>query len=113
MRLAFGQDLPRTLQSPVCRLRREGANISREDISSGMSKVLGRVQGCYDQHKESGTVMIAVTIDPGGSIASASATGKFAGTPTGTCVAEAVKKAKFPPWDGKAKKINYPFLLSP
>jgi hypothetical protein len=31
-RLAFGQDLSRTLQSPVCRLRREGANISREDI---------------------------------------------------------------------------------
>jgi hypothetical protein len=31
-RLAFGQDLPRTLQSPVCRLRRAGANINREDI---------------------------------------------------------------------------------
>ena len=78
-----------------------------------MSKVLGRVQGCYDAHKESGTVMIAVVIDPGGTVASADATGKFAGTETGLCVAQAVQKAKFPSWEGKPKKINYPFLLSP
>jgi hypothetical protein len=32
LRLAFTADLPRTLQSPVCRLRREGTVITREDI---------------------------------------------------------------------------------
>jgi hypothetical protein len=31
-RLAFGQDLPRTLESPMCRLHREGDRITREDI---------------------------------------------------------------------------------
>ncbi|MPZ48309.1 MAG: hypothetical protein GEU75_03185 [Dehalococcoidia bacterium] len=31
-RIAFAQDLPRTLQSPVCLLRREGVSIRREDI---------------------------------------------------------------------------------
>ncbi len=31
-RLAFGQDLPRTQASPICRLTRDGASIHREDI---------------------------------------------------------------------------------
>lgn len=31
-RLAYSRDLPRTLQSPMCRLRREGDQIRREDI---------------------------------------------------------------------------------
>jgi hypothetical protein len=31
-RVAFGQDLPRTLESPMCRLRKKGFAIEREDI---------------------------------------------------------------------------------
>ena len=31
-RLAFGQDLERTLASPMCRLRREGGSVTREDV---------------------------------------------------------------------------------
>ncbi len=31
-RVAFGQDLQRTQDSPICRLRREGAIITREDV---------------------------------------------------------------------------------
>jgi hypothetical protein len=31
-RLAFAQDLRRTLESPMCLLRRNGANITREDL---------------------------------------------------------------------------------
>lgn len=31
-RLAFGKDLERTQESPMCRLRREGDRITREDI---------------------------------------------------------------------------------
>lgn len=33
--LALGQDLERTLKSPICRLRRSGSQISREDIWPG------------------------------------------------------------------------------
>jgi hypothetical protein len=32
VRLAYGADLERTQQSPMCRLRRAGASITREDI---------------------------------------------------------------------------------
>jgi hypothetical protein len=31
-RIAFGQDLSRTLQSPVCLLRRDGTEVVREDV---------------------------------------------------------------------------------
>lgn len=31
-RLAFGSDLPRTQESPICRLRRAGEHIEREDL---------------------------------------------------------------------------------
>lgn len=31
-RIAFGQDLPRTLQSPICLLRLVGASVEREDL---------------------------------------------------------------------------------
>src|SRR5688572_696776 len=34
-RLAFAQDLPRTLQSPMCLLRRDGSSITREDLWPG------------------------------------------------------------------------------
>ena len=32
VRLAYGADLERTLESPMCRFRRRGASITREDI---------------------------------------------------------------------------------
>jgi hypothetical protein len=38
-RLAFGQDLPRTLESPLCLLRRDGARITREDLWPGDSEL--------------------------------------------------------------------------
>src|SRR5687767_11855124 len=31
-RLAFAQDLPKTLESPMCRLHRDGSRITREDL---------------------------------------------------------------------------------
>jgi hypothetical protein len=34
-RLAFGQDLPRTLESPICRLRRMDDRVTREDLWPG------------------------------------------------------------------------------
>lgn len=38
-RLAFGQDLKRTQESPICRLRRQGDAILREDIWPASSDI--------------------------------------------------------------------------
>jgi hypothetical protein len=54
---------------------------------------------------------VALTIGNSGHVSSASVTGTFAGTPTGECVAKAVKSASFPRFKGAAQTINYPYML--
>ena len=83
------------------------------DIQKGMAGIKGRVQNCYAQYNVPGMVNVTVTINPSGRVSSAQVTGKFAGTPTGTCVASAVKGASFPRFKGSAMSgIDYPFMLS-
>jgi predicted Zn finger-like uncharacterized protein len=83
------------------------------DIQRGMAGIKGRVQNCYAQYNVPGMVQVVVTINGSGRVASAQVTGKFAGTPTGTCVASAVKGASFPRFKGQAMTgIEYPFMLS-
>jgi hypothetical protein len=57
-------------------------------------------------------VKVKLTIDPSGKVTKASATGDFAGTPTGDCVASAVKGASFPAWDGAPQSTTFVVLLS-
>jgi len=80
-------------------------------IVGGMSKVKGKVAACYDQFKVPGMANVAVTIAKSGTVQSASVSGAFAGTPTGSCVEKAVKSATFPKFKGAAQSINYPFIL--
>jgi hypothetical protein len=54
---------------------------------------------------------VSVTIGKNGHVSSASVGGSFAGTPTGDCVAKAVKSATFSPFKGSPQSINYPFML--
>ena len=80
-------------------------------IVGGMGKVKGKVASCYDQFKVPGMANVSVTIGKSGSVQSASVSGAFAGTPTGSCVEKAVKAASFPKFKGGAQTINYPFML--
>lgn len=88
-----------------------GYRLSRSDIVAGIGSVRGRVMACNDQYKVPGTVMVKITIDNDGSVANAEVTGKFAGTPTGSCVENAVKKARFKKFDGAKMIVNYPFAF--
>ncbi len=85
--------------------------LDKGQIVSGMSKVKGRVQGCFDQYKVPGTASVAITIANSGRVSSANVTGQFAGTPTGECVAKAVKTAGFTRFKGSPMSFVYPYLL--
>jgi hypothetical protein len=50
-----------------------------------------------------------VSVAKGGRVAAVSVAGKFAGTPTGTCVEAAARTAKFPPCE--AMNFPWPFQL--
>ena len=83
--------------------------LSKNAVVSGMNGVKGKVSDCYNQYKVPGMVMVNVVIAKSGKVSTASAQGKFAGTPTGNCVEKAVKGASFPPSDGLT--TPYPFVL--
>jgi predicted Zn finger-like uncharacterized protein len=88
----------------------EGAGpLSKTALVAGLNGVRPKVGACYNQFKVPGTAMVTVVIGKSGKVTSATVTGKFAGTPTGTCVEAAVKTASFPPSDGFS--TPYPFQL--
>jgi hypothetical protein len=86
--------------------------LSGKEIRAGLTAVTGAAKGCYDKYGISGTVKVKVTIEPSGKVSKVSATGEFAGTPTGDCVAAAVRSATFPSWDGAPMSTTHVVLLS-
>lgn len=86
-----------------------GGPLAKGAVVAGMNGVKGKVAACYTQFKVPGMAMVNVVISKSGKVASASVTGKFAGTPTGTCVENAVRSASFPASDGLT--TPYPFNL--
>ena len=85
--------------------------LTQSDIVSAMKSVQPKVQACANQFRVPGTAMASISVASGGRVNSASVTGKFAGSPTGSCVEAAAKSAKFPPC--QAMSFPWPFTLSP
>ena len=82
-----------------------------KEIKAGMSAVAGAAQACYGSHGVAGHVKVKAVVAPSGSVSKVDATGEFAGTPTGSCVAAAVKGASFPSWTGAPMTVTYSFTL--
>jgi predicted Zn finger-like uncharacterized protein len=83
--------------------------LAKGAVVAGMNGVKGKVAACFNQFKVPGMAMVNVVISGSGKVTSATVTGKFAGTPTGSCVEGAVKTASFPPSEGLT--TPYPFNL--
>ena len=87
---------------------REG-DLSKQVLVETMNSIRGKVAECYARYQVPGTAIVNVTIDRQGVVTVATVTGKFADTPTGECVSNAVKTLTFPPSNGLS--TPYPFLL--
>jgi hypothetical protein len=85
--------------------------LTQSDIVNAMKGVQPKVQACANQFKVPGTAMATISVASGGRVNSASVTGKFAATPTGSCVETAAKSAKFPAC--QSMTFPWPFTLSP
>jgi predicted Zn finger-like uncharacterized protein len=85
--------------------------LTQSDIVNAMKGVQPKVQACANQFKVPGTALANISVASGGKVSNATVTGKFAGTPTGSCVEVAAKAAKFPPCQGMT--FPWPFTLSP
>ncbi len=84
------------------------ASLSRAEVQQGMARVAPTVKRCGQGQR--GTVSIAIKIGQNGRIASASATGAYAGTSVGRCAEQAVRRAVFPA-SQKSLTVKYPFTL--
>ena len=85
--------------------------LSQDQIKSGMGGVKGRVTACYEKLNVAGLAKVSVSIAKSGKVTKVVNTGEFKGSPTGECVAEAVRGAVFPRFRGKPLTISYTFLL--
>jgi hypothetical protein len=71
--------------------------LSQSDIVSAMKAVQPKVKECFNQYKVPGIANVRISVLSGGRVGSATVAGKFVGTPSGACVENAAKTAKFPP----------------
>lgn len=85
--------------------------LTQSDIVNAMKAVQPKVQACANQFKVPGTAMATIGVASGGKVSTATVTGKFGGTPTGSCVESAAKSAKFPAC--QSMTFPWPFTLSP
>lgn len=83
---------------------------SRSDVTSAMRSVQGNVQSCGQG--KTGVAQTSVSVSGStGRVTSAQVGGAFAGTPTGRCIANAVKGARFPKFKRSSFSFVYPFRL--
>jgi predicted Zn finger-like uncharacterized protein len=94
----------REAEEPVVRTpaAEKAPPLDREEIVKGMNAVMPRARECYNQYKVPGVATVKITVSPAGRVSGASVTGRFAGTPSGTCVEAALKTARFPPSAGRS-----------
>jgi predicted Zn finger-like uncharacterized protein len=85
--------------------------LSRDDIKKGMGAAQSRAKTCFQQFHVPGTVLVNVIIGGSGKVQNAEVKSSFAGTPTGDCVAKAVKNASFGRFKGSPMSVTYPIVL--
>lgn len=93
------------------------AELDRHQLEKGMDDIKPRVEKCRGLDPPfSGILRVRVTIARSGNVQSALVLPPAAGTPTGDCVAKAVKRATFPRYRGtvaQSTELTWPFLFSP
>ncbi len=84
-------------------------DLQKADISAGIAKVRGRVEGCAAKSNAKGTVKVSVKVAGGGSVSSV--TVKESPDPAlGSCVAAAIQKATFNKTQNGGS-FSYPFTF--
>jgi len=84
--------------------------LSRSQVQAGMRAVKPAVERCGKGTP--GTAMVTVSIAGAtGRVTNATVGGQFAGTSVGSCVARAVRRARFPKFKRSKLTISYPFRV--
>jgi hypothetical protein len=87
------------------------AQLTKAAIADAMAKIRPQVFGCYQQFQVPGRIELTYVVASNGTVQSVAVGPAFAGTPTGMCVQEAGKNARFPMFKLERQKFTYPFFL--
>jgi hypothetical protein len=87
--------------------------LARDAISDAMSAIRPQVFACYQKFKTAGTAQLTYIVAGNGMVQSIRVGGDFDGTPTGECVLEAGKNARFRRFKAARQQFSYPFFLRP
>lgn len=86
-----------------------GETLDRETVQSVMASVEPAVRACAGERH--GTVQVDVVVQGTGRVSSATISGLFAGSAEGSCMARAVRQARFPGFTGEPLRFRYPYGL--
>ncbi len=106
-------DLPEMKTVPAA----ETGRFDSTQIAQVVSAHKGSVSSCYNRALKSGQTKrgkleLLVTVKPTGIVSNtAIASSKFKNAPVGVCIAETVKRWRFPPFGGQPQQVSIPFVL--
>jgi hypothetical protein len=81
--------------------------LDRETVQSVMQSVEPAARACAGERH--GTAQVDVVVQGSGRVTSATVGGAFQGSPEGSCIARAVRSARFPQFSGEPLRFRYPF----
>jgi len=87
------------------------AELSKTAIAESMGQIRAQVFACYQKYQVPGSVQLTYEIASNGTVQSIRLDGSLDGTPTGQCVLDAAKNARFPRFQAETQKFTYPFFL--
>jgi hypothetical protein len=87
------------------------AELSTSTIAESMSQIRAQVFACYQKFQVPGNVQLTYEVASNGLVQSIRLGGSLDGTPTGACVLDAGKNARFPRFQAPTQKFSYPFFL--
>ena len=84
----------------------------RAAAAAALGTAAGQASACRKDGDPSGVASVVITFAPSGRVTSANLSGPpFAGTPTGGCIAAALRKAKVPAFDGDRVTVSKTIVI--
>lgn len=84
---------------------------SRDDVKTALQGVSGAVQACRKDDGGTATVDVVFSGKTGRATSARVASGPFKGTPVGSCIESAVKRARLPRFQQSSFKVTFPYRL--
>jgi len=84
---------------------------SRDDVKTALQGVSGAVKGCKQDEGGTATVDVTFSGSSGRATGAKVASGPFKGTPVGSCIESAVKRARVPRFKQSTFKVTFPYRI--